>query len=373
MVAQTLDDGPLAGDGAGRLLSFLAATLAQPDAGFAEAPARISGGNETFIYSLRLSGVRDDLAGPLILRAYREGYARPDQARFESTVQNTLATLGFSAARVFVVSPEPTVIGTPFIVMERLPGTLLLEGVGDLDESGKMRFEQSRSLLRSAGLLWEIPRICAETQARLHALDPQALLDAFEQEGLPPSAVAVEGRLDALRGYIEDAELTGVGAAYAWLTANRPEPQRLAICHCDMQPNNILMTGKAITGVVDWSQVIVGDPALDVGCTKMALETVPLEMPRFLQWLAPPIARTVARNYMRAYAKERRVDAAAVAYYGVLRAVFALAGIGALRVAGTSEPSVWDNPKGVRNLIALVRKVTGISVRLPDDKRPGRA
>lgn len=371
MVAHTLDDGPLAGDGARRLLAFLAATLGQPGVTYADVPARISGGNETFIYSLQLSGVRDDLAGPLILRAYRAGYARPDQARFESTVQNTLAGLGYPAARVFAVAPEPAAIGTPFIVMERLPGTLLLEGVGDLDESGKMRFQESRSLLRSAGLLSEIPRVLAETQARLHALDPQSLLDAFGREGLPRAYVTVEGRYDAIEGYLDQAGLDGLREAFSWLIANNPEPERLAICHGDTQPNNILMTGKTITGVVDWSQVVVGDPAFDVGYTKMALETVPLELPPFLRWLARPIARIISRNYMQSYLKEGRVRPEAVAYFGILRAVFSLAGIGALRVAGTSEPSVWDNPIGVRNLIARVRAVTGITVQLPEDRRTG--
>ena len=367
--AQAPDDGPLAGDGASRLLSYLRTTFDQPRLSYAEEPARLVGGNETFIYSLRLQGATDELSGPLILRAYRAGYARPGQARFESAVQNALAGLGYPAARVFVAAPDAEVLGTPFIIMGRLPGTLLLQGIGELDESGKMRFDQSRGLLRHIGLLREIPRICADAQVRLHALDPQPLLDAIDREGLPRSSVTVEGRLDTVRDYIEAAGLDGLRDAFAWLLANEPAPERLAVCHGDTQPNNLLMTGKTITGVVDWSQVMVGDPALDVGCTKMALETVPLELPRFLQWLARPIAWRVSHNYMRSYLKEGRVRPEAVAYFGILRALFALAGIGARRAAGTSEPDVWDNPAGVRNLIARVRSVTGIEVHLPEDQR----
>jgi aminoglycoside phosphotransferase (APT) family kinase protein len=367
------DDGPLAGHGAEQLIEYLRTALARSELTYAQPPARLSGGNETFIYDLRLRGGPEDLNKPLILRAYREGYARPDQARFESAVQNALAGLGYPSARVFVTAPEPDVLGTPFIIMERLPGTLLLEGIGELDDSGKMRFEQSRNVLRGIGLLREIPRICAEAQARLHALDPQPLLDAIEREGLPRASVTVEGRLEAIEGYIDGAGLDGLREAFAWLVAKKPEPERLAVCHGDTQPNNILMTGKTITGVVDWSQVIVGDPALDVGYTKMALETVPLELPPFLRWLARPIARVVSHNYMRSYLKERSVRPEAVAYFGILRALFALAGIGARRVSGSSEPDVWDNPAGVRNLIARVRSVTGIDVRLPQDRRAGRA
>ncbi len=363
------DDGPLAGQGAGRLLSYLRTTLQQPGLSYAEAPVRLTGGNETFIYSFRLHGAPEELAGPLILRAYREGYARPDQARFEAAVQNAIAGLGYPAASVLVTAPGPDVLGTPFVIMQRLPGTLLLEGIGELDESGRMRFQQSRSFLRSIGLLREIPRICAEAQTRLHALDPQPLLDAIEREGLPRSSVTVEGRLDAIQGYIEAAGLDGLREAFAWLVANKPRPERLAVCHGDTQPNNILMTGKTITGVVDWSQVIVSDPAFDVGYTKMALETVPLDLPPFLGWLARPIARALSRNYMRSYRKEGRVRPEAVAYFGVLRAVLALTFIGARRGGGRAEPDVWDSPTGIRNLMTRVRSTTGIEVRMSEDTR----
>ncbi len=355
------------------LLAYLRKELANAALSYADAPVRLPGGNETFIYAFRLLGVPAQLSGPLILRAYREGYARPDQARFEAAVQNAIAGLGYPAARVFVTAPEPDVLGTPFIIMQRLPGTLLLEGIGELDESGRMRFQQSRSFLRSIGLLREIPRICAEAQTRLHALDPQPLLDAIEREGLPRSSVTVEGRLDAILGYIEAAELDGLREAFAWLVANKPRPERLAVCHGDTQPNNILMTGKTITGVVDWSQVIVSDPAFDVGYTKMALETVPLDLPPFLRWLARPIARALSRNYMRSYLKKERVRSEAVTYFGVLRAVLALTFIGARRGGGRSEPDVWDSPTGIHNLLARVRSVTGIDVHLPEDRRAGRA
>lgn len=359
-----MDDEPLARGGTERLLGYLRTTLTQPGLTYAEAPQRVTGGNETFVYMLRLRDAPEELAGPLILRAYRAGYARPDQARFEATVQNAIAGLGYPAARVFVTCPEADMLGTPFIVMERLPGRTVLEGIGGPDASGKMRFQERGRLLRSAGLLWEIPRVCAEAQLRLHALDPQPLLDAIAREGLPRASVTVEGRLEALRSYIEGNGLAGLNGAFAWLVENEPPPERLVICHCDIQPINILMTEGAITGVVDWSEVVVADPALDVGYTKLALETVPLDMPPLLQWIARPVARFVSRRYMRRYAKRRRVHRASVEYYEVLRALFALAGIGARRLAGTTEPGVWDNPAGIGNLRSRVRAITGTTISM---------
>jgi len=369
MDVQPPDDGPLAGDGANRLLAFLSRTLDQPDVSYAAPPERVMGGNETFIYGLRLRDAPAAYSAPLILRAYRAGYGRPHQARLEATVQNSIASLGYPAARVLIVAPGTEVLGTPFIVMERLPGSSVLQGIGGPDASGHMRFEQRGALLRSTRLLWQIPRLCAEAQLRLHALDPQPLLDAIEREGLPPETITLAGRLEWLRAYIDDNNLTGLREAHAWLIAQQREPERLAICHCDMQPINLLVTDGAITGVVDWSQVIVANPALDVAYTKVAMDTVPLNMPARLQWLARPIARIVSRSYLRTYTKERAVRPEALAYYGVLRALFALAGPAVRRATGQSEPDVWDNPQGVRNLVEFVRSATGLEVHMPEDTR----
>jgi aminoglycoside phosphotransferase (APT) family kinase protein len=229
-----------------------------------------------------------------------------------------------------------------------------------------MQFAGPGRLLRSARLLWDVPDLCAEAQLRLHALDAQPLVDAIERAGLPRASITVEGRLQALREFVDQHELDGLRDACSWLAQNLPRPERLVICHCDIQPINILVTNGAISGVVDWSQVVVGHPALDVGYTKMAFETVPLGMPR---WLARPIAGIVSRRLLRTYTKQQPLRADAIAYFGVLRALFALAWQSAARLTGMSEPDVWDNPEGVRNLTTFVRSVTGIEVELPRDAR----
>jgi aminoglycoside phosphotransferase (APT) family kinase protein len=364
-VAEALSEAEVAE----RLLAHLQTELGRPALTYAEPPARVTGGNETYIYGFRLDGAPDNLAGSLILRAYRQGYMRPDQARFEAAVQNAVAGLGYPAARVFVTCQEPAVLGTPFIVMERLSGSMVLEGIGGPDASGTMRFSGAGRLLRSVRLLWEIPRALAEAQVRLHDLDPQPLLDAIEREGLPRDSITVEGRLETLRAYIDANRIEGFREVVAWLVEHAPLPEKVVICHCDIQPNNLLMTGGVITGVVDWSQVIVAGPALDVGCTKMAMDTAPLEMPPMLQWLSRPISRTVSRGYVGRYTKERPLPRSSLDYYGALRAISELARVAAMHVGSLSEPGVWDNPAGVRNLIQYVRSIAGIEVRLPDDTR----
>jgi aminoglycoside phosphotransferase (APT) family kinase protein len=348
-----------------RLLAYLRSEIGSADVAYADSPTRLPGGNETFIYSFSIDRPPEALSGPLVLRAFRAGYARPDQARWEATVQNALAEQGYPAAQAPLAYPDADVLGTPFFIMKRLPGTMLLQGISDLDDAGQMHFGLRRSLGPARRLLREIPRVCAEAQIRLHALDPQRLLDAFDRAGLAPRTLTFEGRLDTLRAWVEEARVDGLERGLSWLVERQPAPERLVICHCDTQPNNILMDGSDISGVVDWSQALVADPALDVGYTKMAFETVPLQLPQLLHWVGRPMQRSVSRQYLSAYLERRPLNMAAVAYYGVVRALFALALISRRRLTGQKEPDIWDSPAGIKNLVTYVHAATGIAVTPP--------
>ncbi len=39
---------------------------------------------------------------------------------------------------------------------------------------------------------------------------------------------------------------------------------RTALIHCDLGPDHILMTDGQITGIIDWTDAVIGDPALDL-------------------------------------------------------------------------------------------------------------
>ena len=355
------------------LLQYLRGELGSADLAYVTAPVRLSGGNETLIFAFALDRAPEAFSGPLILRAFRAGYVRPDQARWEATVQNAVAAQGYPAPRALLTCPSRAVLGTPFLIMEHLPGTMLLQGTGELDAAGQMRFQRHQTILRARLLLRDLPRICAEAQIRLHTLDPEPLLEAFQREGLPLTSVTFDGRLEALRNRIDGDELGGLREAFSWVIDRQPQNERLAICHGDIQPNNILLTGRAITGVVDWSQAVVAGPAYDVGFTKMAFDTVPLRVPGFLGWAARPAVRRMGSRYMASYRRHLPIDLDAVRYYGVFRGIFVLAFIGGRRLAGTREPDVWDSPDGIAALISYVRSATGTAISLPPETRPAFA
>jgi aminoglycoside phosphotransferase (APT) family kinase protein len=343
------------------LLAHLRAALNAPALAYAEAPARISGGFETSIFRFRLAGASAALSGPLILRVLRP-FRDPTQIRIEAAVQNALAAQGYLAPRVMLVETDVAVLGGAFLVMERLEGRPLAEGVDELVAGG--------GIGRTLRLLAEIPRtldriatVWADCQADLHALPVEPVLRAIEAAGLPSSLVTVDGVLVSLDRAIDRLGLTGLRAVHDWLAGHRPPvPAALSVCHCDFHPLNILSDGGRATGVIDWGSVMVGDAALDVGGTLANLGTVPVGGSGPLRHLARGLVRLALWRYRRAYARRRALDESAVRYYQVLRCLGHL--VGAARAAGETGPAAGahHSPAAQRLLIARIRALSGVSV-----------
>jgi len=82
---------------------------------------------------------------------------------------------------------------------------------------------------------------------------------------------------------------------------------RTALIHCDLGPEHILVTQGRITGIIDWTDAVIGDPALDLA---WALIDAP-----------PAIAKGVAEAYEPTpELRERALDWCRLApWYGVHR------------------------------------------------------
>jgi len=48
------------------------------------------------------------------------------------------------------------------------------------------------------------------------------------------------------------------------------------ICHGDFHPLNILADKNQTTGVIDWSNAVIAEPAMDVGSAIANMSAVPL-------------------------------------------------------------------------------------------------
>jgi aminoglycoside phosphotransferase (APT) family kinase protein len=350
-------------DIAKRLLHHLARAFGCPDAVYLAGPDRLQGGFDATIFGFTLDRAPPPLVGPLILRLGRAD-TDPGRVKLETVVQNTLADMGFPAPRVMVTESDPSVLGGPFLVMTRLSGQTLAHGIEG--------FGAGTSLVGQLQLLFNLPAILARTidqwvdiQIRLHQLPAEPLLRAVTAAGIDAQAIIFEGQLARLRTIVERSALTGLEPGLAWLDDRRPpQPRKAAICHGDFHPLNILADRNQLTGVIDWANAVIAEPAMDVGSAIANISAVPRSLSWGLRAAADALISAALRRYESAYRALRPLDDEAVLYYEVFRAVAQLVWVGQARVAGRAGGGAFHSATGVGNLIALIRKLSGVSLRL---------
>ena len=338
-------------DVAAGLIELLRGELGEPALDFSERPAPVSGGFDTRIFTFRLKGAPPALAGPLILRLLGPQHD-PARALRERAIQNTLVDLGYPAPRVHLASADVGRLGGAFLVMERLPGRPLLE---------------ARQFNLSAVLV--------EMQARLHALDAEVLLRALDRAGPPlrRDLVSFDAYLAQLAARIDAGGLDGLGPAMRWLVAHRPvAPERPVICHGDFHPYNLLYDGR-VTGVLDWPNALVADPAYDVASTVTILALAPLElsgMPTPVRWVVRVARPILVKRYLAGYRRHRPLDPGVLAYYEAASAMRALVRAAEDRQRHGAPPA---NPLQAstfaESLSAHFARITGIAPTLPPARR----
>ena len=354
-----LDDSDIAK----RLLHHLARTFDCPDAVYLAGPQRIQGGFDTTIFGFALDHVPPPLAGPLILRLSRAG-ADPERVKLETVVQNTLADMGYLAPRVMATEGDPSILGGPFMIMERVPGRTLahaVEGFG----AGSSLPERVRLLLSLPSVLSAIIDEWVEMQIRLHQLPAETLLQAVTAAGIDARMITLEGQFARLRATVERCALTGLNASLAWLDQHRPaQAPEATICHGDFHPLNVLADNGKPTGVIDWANVVIAEPAMDVGSAIANISAVPIALPWPLRPAAQAAIASALQRYERAYRARRPLDDEAVRYYQIFRAVAQLIPVGVARATGRAGSGAFHSPAGAGNLIALISRLSGVSVRL---------
>ena len=103
---------------------------------------------------------------------------------------------------------------------------------------------------------------------------------------------------------------------------------------------------------------------MDVGSAVANISAVPINLPWALRAIAQAAIGQALRRYQRAYRARRPLDDEAVRYYQVFRAVAQLVSVGAARASGHAGGGAFHSAAGAGNLIALIRRLSGVSVRL---------
>ena len=177
--------------------------------------------------------------------------------RREFDVLSALAPFYSKAPKALAFCDDPSVIGAPFFLMERVRGLIL------------------RSSAPPAGVDLPPPRMRALSEAfvdslsELHALDVSSgpLASLGKPEGYAARQVA--GWSERwIRAKTED--VPALDAAAAWLAGRLPAASRPALVHNDFKYDNLVLDAgdpTRIVAVLDWEMATLGDPLLDLGTT----------------------------------------------------------------------------------------------------------
>lgn len=177
----------------------------------------------------------------------------------EFRVLQALHAAGVKVPRPLSLCEDPSLLGAPFYVMERVRGIILR---GTRLTSG-MDARQSRTLTLSL----------VRTLAGIHAVDPRtpALAALGHPEGYAGRQVAGwTRRWEAAR----TTEVRSIERTAAWLAERvqgRPTmPARPALVHNDFKFDNLVLDPAdrtRVLAVLDWEMATLGDAALDLGTT----------------------------------------------------------------------------------------------------------
>jgi aminoglycoside phosphotransferase (APT) family kinase protein len=330
---------------ADRLLPYLRAL--GMDVAFETPPRPLSGGFDTITMAFRLSGAPSGWPTDLVLRLMPPA-TPPRRVAREAAAHAALVGHGFPAPRVLATETDRAILGGPFLIMERLPGDNM--------------FANAKGAGCGLSRIAAMPRVLARVQARLHAVPGEALLASARDLGLDPELFTLHTGVERLATRAELAGLTGLAEGASWLQRHVPPPaEPEVVCHGDYHPLNVVMDGDRLSGVVDWAQAIVAEPACDVAGTCVILRLAHLAVPPWARLPVSVLRRLATSRYVAAYRAARPFDDRNLPYFEAMRIFLALIVAGETP-AGVANP--WRTPHTLAALIDRFERISGRRLRL---------
>jgi aminoglycoside phosphotransferase (APT) family kinase protein len=167
-----------------------------------------------------------------------------------------LRALAGTAARVpavLAVCDDDRVIGSPFYVMERVPGEVIVWQTPPALDSPAQRRLIGEELI--------------DALVEIHAVDWQAA--GLEGFGKPTGYLERQlRRFGGLWQHNRTRELGAMERVAEWLGANLPESGPATIVHGDYRLGNAIFAAAPparLVAVLDWEMATIGDPLADIG------------------------------------------------------------------------------------------------------------
>ncbi|MBW2313509.1 MAG: phosphotransferase [Deltaproteobacteria bacterium] len=347
----------------GRLRDLLRAHLGSDAIGFSELPTLLGQGGEAVVEAFALRGAEDPRwNAPLVLRRLM-AQKDPVQLRWEAAVHEALGELGYPVPRVLHVETDPKPLGAPFLVAERVPGEVMLQAVTRPTELAR-KPHRFPSLIFDA--LFRVPKLLAESQARLHGLDPTPLREGLTDAGLSPREVRFDTWLARIGQNLRNADLDGLVEGHVWLERHRPSQSREVIGHGDFVFTNLCVEGGRVSGVFDWSTVGLAEREWDVAATLARLRSNVPGMPPWVDAITRRVQAGMVRRYLAAYEACAPLDPERLRYYDAYWLLYELTRSGErLRAGGEAGEAIetrWLHPETIAKGVREFRELTGVEL-----------
>lgn len=221
-----------------------------PDLSGDMAVAQFPGGHANLTYCISF-GERE-----VVVRRPPFGEIPPgahDMAR-EFRVLSGLNPVFDRAPQALAYCEDESVIGAPFLVVERRRGVVVRASVPD-------------SLASLPDVKHRLSGALVDALAEFHAIDPAAA--GLERLGRPDGFV--ERQLAGWHDRWQRAApepMPVFDEVHARLVASRPSPSRVSLIHNDFKFDNCMFAEgdpDRVTSILDWDMTTVGDPLVDLG------------------------------------------------------------------------------------------------------------
>jgi aminoglycoside phosphotransferase (APT) family kinase protein len=328
------------------LLRVMSAHAGSPQA-FARSPAPISGGYWAAIYGFELDDPPAGSSGRLVLRVMPNA----SSARIETIVHRSVVEQGYPTPRVLLDGFDEG-LGGAFIVMERVEGAQLLEGL-----------RLGGALLSLPKILRRIARQLSVASVRLHDLDPQPVRVALEEAGIDPDTLGPQARLGEIRAVARTTSV-GLDGVLAWLENRRPPFTPAVVCHGDIHPFNMLVGDDDSFNLLDWTNGCLCRREYDVGCTAALLHCAPIAVPRLAEGALRAVTGSLAHRFVDMYRKLAPINLDVVEWFETLQYARCIAAVASAAlddpIVGAKHPFRISAPAMIRQL----RMITDVTVEL---------
>jgi aminoglycoside phosphotransferase (APT) family kinase protein len=292
----------------------------------------------------------------LVLRFYQGSHAA-DKGIREAAIMRLLADLNYPLPQTYLFEPDPEPLGAPFLIMEKLAGRPLFSA---------SRFPQALKTF-SLGFVGFV-----RAQVRLHSLVSNgqiALVDvsqAYTSANASSSLPLLERLFRIIEERIEQGPLPRLRDALVCLRcrAARYSPPPATWVHMDYHPQNVMVSGFRVTGVLDWVNADLGDRHLCAATTAVILSSTTMEQPR---WMGENLAGNTLRAlftslYLPLYHAAAPMELERFRYAQGVAALLRLSMFGMMRVRGPE--SVGFRPEAMQNVTpSVVRLLSRYAAR----------